>query len=500
MHHQWLRDGVALSGATNIQLLLPTAHPSLAGGYRLVSSNAFGVNTSAVATLTVPADVVAPVLVDATLTNGASAVLVTFSEPVSESTATNLAHYTLVPGVTWLSAQLISPNQVLLLASGLDVQRDFTLTVSGILDRADAPNLIAPGSSIRLRPNRLALPTGLMNVETVFVILMQNYPWAQVKNNPDCPFINSLLPVAAWSENYHSPNDQHSSTPNTLWFEAGEAFGVEDNRGPDVWRAPTTNHFANLLRLAGLEWRAYAEGMPGDGTGTNIVSGTYYARQNPFTYFDDVTGDLNYFTNQVRPFDRFAADLATNGIGRYNFIVPSLTNSMDFAPLDGSSRQKGGDNFLAALVPQILGSPAWSNNGALFIVWDENLFTLTEPIGLMLLSPHARPGFASARYADHSSLLRTWQEIFRVGPLLGGAAQAQPLSDLFKDLSLRIAPSNGVAGVWLENVLPGRTNYVQASTNLIQWSTIATNTATNAVFIADPAPAPQKFYRAVEIP
>ena len=60
--------------------------------------------------------------------------------------------------------------------------------------------------------------------------------------------------------------------------------------------------------------------------------------------------------------------------------------------------------------------------------------------------------------------------------------------------------SNGVAGVWLENVLPGRTNYVQTSVDLIQWTTIATNTATNRVFIADPTPAPQKFYRAVEVP
>ena len=72
---------------------------------------------------------------------------------------------------------------------------------------------------------------------------------------------------------------------------------------------------------------------------------------------------------------------------------------------------------------------------------------------------------------------------------------------MFKDLSLRVATSNGVAGVWLENVRPGRTNYVQASADLNQWTTIQTNTATNRVFIADPAPAgPQRFYRAVEAP
>ena len=42
------------------------------------------------------------------------------------------------------------------------------------------------------------------------------------------------------------------------------------------------------------------------------------------------------------------------------------------------------------------------------------------------------PGFSDTIYYTHSSLLRTLQEIFGVGPLLGDAAQATDLSDLFK--------------------------------------------------------------------
>lgn len=170
-----------------------------------------------------------------------------------------------------------------------------------------------------------------------------------------------------------------------------------------------------------------------------------------------------------------------------------------FAP-GSTSRLKQGDDWLSWELPKILGSAAYSNHGVVIITWDENDYTDDAAIGMIVLSPHAKAGHASTVPYDHSSTLRTMQEIFRVRPYLGAAAGASPLNDLFRDFSLSLAPSNGVAGVWLENVLPGRTNYVQASVDLLQWTTIQTNTATNRVFIADPMPATQKFYRAVEVP
>ena len=54
-----------------------------------------------------------------------------------------------------------------------------------------------------------------------------------------------------------------------------------------------------------------------------------------------------------------------------------------------------------------------------------------------MISPraHANVGgfpYASPVFYTHSSDLRTMQEIFRVGPLLGDAVNANDLSDLFK--------------------------------------------------------------------
>ena len=52
---------------------------------------------------------------------------------------------------------------------------------------------------------------------------------------------------------------------------------------------------------------------------------------------------------------------------------------------------------------------------------------------MVVLSPAARGhGYSNTIPYTHSSLLRTLEEIFGVRPLLGGAANATDLGDLFR--------------------------------------------------------------------
>ena len=95
-------------------------------------------------------------------------------------------------------------------------------------------------------------------------------------------------------------------------------------------------------------------------------------------------------------------------------------------------------------MPLILQSEEYKRGGALFIIWDEaedsGQFS-DGPIGVFLLSPFAkgegkREYENSIRY-DHSSTLKTLQEIFDVDPTsgypwLGAAATAADVSALFK--------------------------------------------------------------------
>jgi phosphatidylinositol-3-phosphatase len=76
------------------------------------------------------------------------------------------------------------------------------------------------------------------------------------------------------------------------------------------------------------------------------------------------------------------------------------------------------------------------------IIWDEaedsGEFS-DGPIGMFLLSPFAKGGgktaYSNSIHYDHSSTLKTLQEIFGVGPLLGAAAEpaTNDLSDLFRE-------------------------------------------------------------------
>jgi hypothetical protein len=122
----------------------------------------------------------------------------------------------------------------------------------------------------------------------------------------------------------------------------------------------------------------------------------------------------------------------------------------------------------------------------------------------MVLSRFARgAGYASTNYYDHSSLLRTFQEIFGVQPLLGGAATATNLSELFLPFglsSIERIPS-GAMRLTLSGVTPGRTNVLEGSPDLVTWVPVFTNVATGTVMnVTDHAATnlTRRFYRFVE--
>ena len=125
---------------------------------------------------------------------------------------------------------------------------------------------------------------------------------------------------------------------------------------------------------------------------------------------------------------------------------------------------------------------------------------------MVVLSPLARGGgYFNRVHYTHSSMLRTSQDIFGVMPLLGDAANANDLSDLFSRFAIADANllTNGAIQLTVVGVIPGRTNVVQASSNLASWTAISTNvSATNTFGIVDLPPTnfTQRFYRLVQLP
>jgi hypothetical protein len=330
-------------------------------------------------------------------------------------------------------------------------------------------------------------------VQTVFVILFENHNWSAFKGSADAPFINgTLLPMASYCEQYYNPPGLHPSEPNYLWLEAGTNFGIFDGNDPAYNHQNTTNHLAAQLRRAGISWKTYQEDIPGTVVPLTAING-YVPRHNPFVFFDDLTGTNNpkdaYGVAHNRPYTELAGDLANHSVARYNFITPNLCDDGHDActPQENPVRQT--DDWLASEVPKILNSAAYSNNGALFITWDEGEGGSDGPIGMILLSPLARDGgYSNSIHYTHSSFLRTMQRIFGVSPWLGDAANATDLSDLFTQITIHPTgrATNGAFCMTVTGVFPGQTNFVEASADLATWNVIGTNrSSSNSFSITD---------------
>jgi hypothetical protein len=271
----------------------------------------------------------------------------------------------------------------------------------------------------------------------------------------------------------------HPSEPSYIWAEAGTNFGVANDNTPygsGGNNQNTTAHLSTLLQQAGHTWKSYQEDIDTDSAGNvlpqsqwispiNNRSGTYttvansyngsrqydYAvKHNPTAFFTDTNGGNNATSSNpaavhYAPLQQLQTDLNNNSVPQYNWITPNQFNDMHTAlsggykGLTGDNAQiKQGDDFLAAMVPKIMASQAYKNNGAIIIWNDEsegtNADDYNHTIMEIVISPLAKGyGYASSFNYTHSSDLKTMQEIFQVGPLLGDAAVAgtRDLSDLF---------------------------------------------------------------------
>src|SRR4051812_11126444 len=247
---------------------------------------------------------------------------------------------------------------------------------------------------------------GAQEIKTVFVIAMENHNWTQPANqftgsiqqiyqNPNAPFINSLVngtafatvgdsvqhisEQASYATAYHNVlatlagNNPHihPSEPSYLWAEAGTNFGVLNDNEPFATNGPTNQetslHLSNLLTQAGRTWMSYQEDtdlttvagqltnvpLPQDqwsvplknlsgvfAAGLNQFNGAnqynYAAKHNPQLFFTDTNGgnDLttaNPLSPHYAPLQQFFTDLNNDAVAEYNWITPNQFNDMHTA-------------------------------------------------------------------------------------------------------------------------------------------------------------------------
>ena len=294
-----------------------------------------------------------------------------------------------------------------------------------------------------------------------------------------------------------------------------DADPYKDTTDPmgNVFDRPT---ISGLLQSAGISWRSYQEGIdlvpvagtvnhPAPGSLTNTVasadqwtvplssfSGTSAAYTNPYNgshqynfaakhdghlFFTVTNGgttttpdyaSANAETLHYSPLEMLQYDLEHNTAAKYNVITPDQYNDMH-TELAGGFTSDGvhytgdaakiaqGDNFLRMVIPMIMASHAYKNNG-LIVIWNDetekqNSADLTpndyaHTIMEIMISPLTK---GQAYHNDtitytHSSDVQTLQQIFPIGPKQGypflgqttqDTAGNRDYSDLFLDASRR---------------------------------------------------------------
>ena len=327
----------------------------------------------------------------------------------------------------------------------------------------------------------------------------------QVYNNPAAPYIsglvngtNAISNQVAYASNYHnvlstpSGNNAsiHPSEPNYFWAEGGTNYGVlndNDPYGNGGTSQNTSAHLSTLLTNAGKTWKSYQEDtdlatVNGKLTSTPLpssqytvplssFSGTsssyvnpyngsnqynYAAKHDPQVLFNDTNGgnnptSSNPLAQNYAPLQQLQTDLNNNTVANYNWITPDQYNDMHTALSAGykgltgdAARIAQGDNFLSIIVPEIMASQAYQNNGAIVLWWDETEGTATgstndysHTVGEIVISKLAHPNvnglpFDSTVDLTHSDDLHTWQNLYGVNQTyLGDAANAQGIDSLF---------------------------------------------------------------------
>ncbi|MSU62135.1 MAG: hypothetical protein EXS31_07030 [Pedosphaera sp.] len=145
---RWQRDGVTLPEGTNSTYQVgPVTLGDSGSTFQVFLTNPQGTLTSASARLTVTPDITPPAISSVSSLGDPQTLTVYFSEAVDPTTAGNALNYALDHGAKIVRVRPLEDGRSVILATSPLAQGvNYTLTVSGVRDRAATPNTILPGS------------------------------------------------------------------------------------------------------------------------------------------------------------------------------------------------------------------------------------------------------------------------------------------------------------------------------------------------------------------
>jgi len=315
-------------------------------------------------------------------------------------------------------------------------------------------------------------------IKHVFVIMLDDQPYATVFGpSSQAPYLaHTLEKKGALLVRYYAVAHEQLANEVALLSGQGPTEATAANCPTYTGIAPpsgaldgqvlgqgcvypgSTRTLMNQLIAKHLTWRAYLQGAdeggstppacshPQPGAGDPTATATSFATfSNPFVYFESITGSSECTANDVG-LSQLKADLAdAKKTPNFSYIAPNLCDDGSPAPCRPGkpAGMPAADGFLASLVPEILHSKAYKQNGLLVITTSEapskgefadsssccgqpifpnlpkpsgGLAAVSHPgggeVGALLLSPYVKSGQISQEPLNHFALLRTIEDLF----------------------------------------------------------------------------------------
>ena len=233
-----------------------------------------------------------------------------------------------------------------------------------------------------------------VQLDRVFIIVLENHSQQSVIGDPNAPYITSLANTYGQATNYYGVT--HPSEPNYIAMTSGSNWFTNNDNPAN--RFDHTN-IVDDLQAAHIPWAAYMQAMPANDPLTDFwpssSSPLYASKHNPFALFTDIRNNPALVAN-IKPYTSLAGDLSNPDTApRFVFIAPDQCNDMHGGVYTavpgypetpcpyGSSNddqndaqlKKNADAFVKGAVTTIMSSRAWTPHSAIFIVSDEGDYT-----------------------------------------------------------------------------------------------------------------------------
>ena len=255
----------------------------------------------------------------------------------------------------------------------------------------------------------------------VVLLLEENHSFSDVIGNSSMPYLNGLASQYGLGTKYYA--DAHPSISNYFMLTTGR---LETNNNDFPGTVSDDNVVRELVR-ANKTWRSYAESLPSVGyTGGDFYP--YFKHHDPFVYLSDVIGTPQ--ANNVVPFSQFSADLSSNSLPDFSFIIPNVLDDAHDGTLAAA------DQWLSKNIDPLIKSSTFHSAGVLIIVFDESEDSEVAHGGgqvpFVIVGPQIKNGYRSSTFYQHESTLRLVLSTLGVKSFPGAAASAPDMGEFFK--------------------------------------------------------------------